>query len=100
LERLNISGIARTPPERSYILQKYEYSKAPHQLRLATSEAFYYLLHNGLTPLEPPQDLPANPHHQVRYLLTQRGVSWASGVDPLPEDVDGYMRSLRKLVPN
>ena len=100
LERIGIPGIARTPVERSSTLQKYEYSKAPHALRVATSEAFYYLLHNGFTTPEPPQDLPANPHHQVRYMLTQRGVVWASGVDPLPEDVDGYMRSLRNLVPN
>jgi hypothetical protein len=100
LERISIPGIARTPLERSYTNQKYDYSKAPYQLRAATYEAFHYLYQNGLVTPEPPQDLQGNPYHQVRYMLTQRGVTWAASVDPPPEDVDGYMRSLHSLVPN
>lgn len=100
LEKAGVPGIVKTRPERVHTLQPYEYSEAPYQLRVATAEAFYYLLHNGFTILEPPQDLPANPHHQIRYMLTQRGIAWAANVEPLPEDVDGYMQVLHKLVPN
>ena len=100
LERVNVPGIVRTPIERIYTGQQYEYSRAPFQLRAATSEAFHYLYQNGLAAPEPPQDLPANPHQQVRHMLTQRGATWAAGGDPPPEDVAGYMRSLHNLVPN
>jgi hypothetical protein len=27
-----------------------------------------------------------------RYVITVRGQEWASGVEPLPEDYDGYMK--------
>jgi hypothetical protein len=100
LEKIGAPGITKIPPERSYTLQKYDYSHAPYELRLATGEAFHYLLRNGFSIPEPPQDLPANPHHQVRYVLTQRGIAWAASIDPLPEDVRGYMNLLHKLVPN
>lgn len=99
LERIGVPGVARIPLDRSYTGQKYDYSSAPQDLKIATTEAFYYLLYNGFTVPEPPRDLPANPHHQVRYMLTKRGVTWVAGVDPLPEDIDGYMKLLLKLVP-
>jgi len=100
LEKAKIPGITRTPFERSNTGQKYEYSRAPYELRAATFEAFQYLYRTGLATPEPPQDLPANPHHQVRYMLTQRGVMWAKSADAPPEDADGYLKFLHGLVPN
>jgi hypothetical protein len=99
LEKAGVPGVVRTPPDRMYLLQPYDYSQAPHELRRVTTEAFYYLFHNGLTMPEPPQNLPGHPS-QATYHLTPRGLGWAAGVEPLPEDVDGYMKVLRELVSN
>jgi hypothetical protein len=98
LERVGVPGIVRTPPERMYSNEPYDYKAAPYLLRTVAVEAFYYLLHNGFTIPEPPEGTPLN-LNQSRFMLTRRGVDWAAGVDPLPEDVDRYMSSLRSLVP-
>jgi hypothetical protein len=97
LEKAGVPGIEKTPPERSFSGQPYVYGEAPHDLRHATTEAFYYLFHNGFTIPEPPPNLPGHPS-EVRYYLTPRGLAWAEGIEPLPEDVAGYMRVLRNLV--
>lgn len=47
---------------------------------------------------EPPGNLPGHPS-EVTYQLTPRGLAWAADVEPLPEDIDGYMEILRRLVP-
>jgi hypothetical protein len=99
LEKAGVPGIVKTPPERMYSNQPYDYSQAPHQLRFVTAEAFYYLLHNGFIIPEPPQSLPGS-LNQGRYVLTARGLEWAASVEPLPEDASGYMKVLRSLVPN
>src|SRR5713101_1091816 len=93
LENAGIPGIVKTPPERMYTLQPYDYAAAPYQLRIAVAEAFCYLLHNGFTIPEPPNNPPLN-LNQASYMLTQRGLDWAAGVDPLPEDVGGYLSLL------
>jgi hypothetical protein len=100
LEKVQAPGVVRVPPEQSYKLQMYDFSQAPYDLKFSTAEAFFYLLHNGLIIPEPPQDLPSNLHQQVRYMLTPRGLEWAAGKEPLPEDVAGYMKLLHELVPN
>jgi len=98
LEKARVPGVSRTPPERDYSNQPYDYSNAPYELRSITTEAFYYLFHNGFTIPEPPPNIPGNPS-QARYYLTTRGLAWAASTEPLPEDVDGYMRVLLNLVP-
>jgi hypothetical protein len=100
LEKVRAVGVVKTPPDRAYLLQKYDYSQASQQLKAATCEVFYYLLYNGFTTQEPPRDLPANPNHAVRYMLTQRGVAWTQGTAPLPEDMEGYMRFVLSALPN
>ena len=98
LEKIGASGVSRIPYERNYSNQLYDYAHAPDELRSVTTEAFYYLFHNGFTIPEPPPTLPGQPSH-VTYHLTVRGLAWARGTEPLPEDVDGYMKALRKIVP-
>jgi hypothetical protein len=100
LEKVQAPGIVRIPPEQSYKLQMYDFSQAPYDLKFSITEAFFYLLHNGFTIPEPPQDLPSNLNQQIRYMLTPRGLEWAAGKEPLPEDVAGYMKLLHELVPN
>lgn len=100
LEKIGLPCVVKTPITKSYTLQKYDYSQASQPLKAVTAEAFYYLLYNGFTTPQPPRDLPANPNHQDRYILTKRGVAWAAGADPVPEDAEGYMKILRSLVPN
>lgn len=100
LEKIGSPGVVKTPHEKSYTLQKYDYSQAPQSLKAVTCEAFYHLLYNGFSIPEPPRDLPANPNHQIRYTLTKRGIVWATGCDPVPEDAEGYTKILRSLVPN
>jgi hypothetical protein len=99
LERVGVAGVSKIPYERNYSNQPYDYAQAPHELRSVTTEAFYYLFHNGFTMPETPQSLPGHPS-EVTYHLTPRGLTWAAGDEPLPEDVDGYMKVLHKLVPN
>lgn len=99
LEQAGVPGVVRIPPERDYSHQVFEYSQAPYGLRSVTTEAFYYLFHNGFTMPEPPQNLPGHPSQGI-YHLTPRGLAWAASAEPLPEDVDGYMNLVSKLVPN
>jgi len=35
-----------------------------------------------------------------RFYLTARGIAWAASTEAMPEDFNGYMQLLRKLVPN
>lgn len=99
LERSGVSGIVKTPPERMFSNQPYVYEQAPYEVKRATTEAFYHLFHNGFIIPQPPQTLPGSPS-EVTYHLTPRGLEWAASIAPLPEDVDGYMSLLGRLVPN
>jgi hypothetical protein len=99
LERAGTPGVVRTPPERNFSGQVYDYEHAPYELRRVTTEAFYYLFHSGFTMPEPPGNLPGHPS-EFTYHLTPRGLAWAASLEPLPEDVEGYMAVLRRLVPS
>jgi hypothetical protein len=90
LERVKVPGVVRPPPG-EYAPYPYNFSKAPYELHRVTTEAFYYLFHNGFTIPEPPKDAPWSPN-QNRFYLTPRGLEWAASIEPLPEDVDGYMK--------
>src|ERR1700745_1731855 len=87
LEKAGVSGIYRIPPERNYSSLPFDYAKAPYQLRSVTTEAFYYLFHNGFTIPEPPENLPGSPS-PIWYYLTPRGLAWAAGIEPLPEEIE------------
>jgi hypothetical protein len=99
LEKAKVVGVVKTPIDRAHTGQPYLYSDAPWPLRIATAEAFQYLLNNGFIIPQPPHGAPIHLDH-VDYMLTGRGANWAQNTDPLPEDTDGYMKLLRKLVPS
>jgi len=63
------------------------------------TEAFFYLFHNGYTTPEPPNNFLNHPNFN-RYYVTRRGLEWFNGVEPFPEEADGYMRFLCERVPN
>jgi hypothetical protein len=97
LEKAQVKGIVRTPPLQIYSGQIFQYDQAPHELRVLTTEAFFYLFHSGFITPAPP-DGYLNPPAFHRYYVTQRGVEWFKGGEPLPEDVGGYMKFLRERV--
>ncbi len=99
LARAGVTGIERHPPTRGYTGTTYDFSQAPYQLRVLATEAFYWLIYNGFVIPGAPTNTQGFPQ-QGRFYLTVRGTAWASGTEPLPEDFDGYMKLLRKLVPN
>jgi hypothetical protein len=78
---------------------KYNYSEfqVPMELKNGSVEVFFYLVHRGFI-LPQAQNFPEYLNFN-RYWKTPRGTAWSLGSDPLPEDLDGYMRHLSKLAP-
>ena len=55
------------------------------------TEAFYYVEQNRFILQQPPgNDITFTTSGQ--WLITERGQEWAKGVEPLPEDYNGYMK--------
>jgi hypothetical protein len=82
--------------------QTYDMSKSPATMRFAAQEAFFYLIQNGFVLPGAPSNMAANSGFTPlgRFSMTARGVEWAAGTEPLPEDLRGYMNLVRNLVPN
>jgi hypothetical protein len=89
LEVLGVPSIQRF--QQSYTGHVYNFDAAHPDIKIATTEAFYYLEQNRFILRPAPTQFGAFvPHGQ--FLVTKRGVEWAKGVEPLPEDYDGYMK--------
>jgi hypothetical protein len=99
LEEAQVRGVERYGP-----LQQgnttFMWNQAPHALRVATNEAFFYLIRNGYIVPQPPDGNYLNAPNPYLYDVTQRGKEWSEGIDPLPEDIAGYMKFLHDRVPN
>ncbi len=100
LHRLQLEGVVKEPLDRQQMLrQVYDWNQAPNELYSAAIEAFFYLFIRGyIVPLS-----SNDQHHRLdlyRYTVTERGLEWFSGGDPLPEDAAGYMKFLQDRVPN
>ena len=90
LEKAGVAGIEKRNPNMGYTGYAYNFDAAHPDIRLAVTEAFYYLEQNRFTLRPPPTNVTAfQPHGQ--FMITARGQEWANGVEPLPEDYDGYM---------
>jgi len=77
--------------QQSYTGHIYNVDAAHPDIKIAATEAFYYLEQNRFILRPAPTQFGAFvPHGQ--FLVTKRGVEWANGIDPLPEDYDGYMK--------
>lgn len=97
LEKHNVNGIERVRRENDYSSQIFHYEQSPYELRAATEQALFHLFFNGFVIPQPPSALTEGVRFHTWY-LTKAGLEWAKGVDPLPEDVDGYMGAIRSLV--
>jgi len=98
LQKAQIPGVVPNPPHGS-ALYRFNYTdlSCPRVLQLATIEVFCHLLHRGFIAPEG-QMFPAT-IEGASYWRTKKGEAWARGAEPLPEDVDGYMRHLSALAP-
>jgi hypothetical protein len=72
---------------------------APAELRNAATDAFFYLFRNGFITPHPPSSNLNHPGWES-YNVTECGMEWAKGNEPLPEDIAGYMKFLRDRVTN
>jgi hypothetical protein len=91
LERVNVKSIEKYSIHQSHAGRRYNYDAAHPDIQMAATEAFYYLEQNRFTLRPAPNSNMAFLPHG-RYVITARGQDWANGIDPLPEDYDGYMK--------
>ena len=99
LHRLQVVGVVKESPDLQQVLRRaYDWNQTPPDLYNAAIEAFFFLGRQGyIIPTS------SNDHlHNLqlnRYRVTERGVEWFNGAEPIPEDIAGYMKVLRDLVP-
>jgi hypothetical protein len=90
LERVGVPSIEKTSIHQGYTGGQYNFDVTHPDIRNAATEAFYYLEQNRFILRPPPTNATAFLAHG-QFQITVRGQEWAKGVDPLPEDYDGYM---------
>jgi hypothetical protein len=90
LEKAEIPSVERRPPSMGYTGRTYNEVTINFDIRLAVTEAFYYCQQNRYILAAPPTHGSYFPHGQCQ--ITKRGEEWAKGVEPLPEDYNGYMK--------
>ena len=99
LEKSHVRGVVRNSQYGSQLHPfNYNESACPIELQRGTVDVFSHLLHRGFVTWIA-QGFPGVLNPQ-RYRTTNQGASWATGANPLPEDVAGYMRHLLALVPS
>jgi len=92
LEKVGVGkGIEKRPLNMGYSGYTYNFEAADPDIRLAVTEAFYYLEQNRFILRPPPTNAPAFVS-TGQCQITKRGQQWANGVDPIPEDYNGYMK--------
>jgi hypothetical protein len=84
-------GIEKRHPSMGYTGYAYNFEAADPEIRLAVTEAFYYLEQNRFILRPPPSNAPGFVSSS-QCQITKRGQEWANSVEPLPEDYDGYMK--------
>jgi hypothetical protein len=90
LDKVGTPSIQKFQPH-SYTGLTYNFDAARPEIKIAITEAFYYLRQNRfLLAPAPTQHGAFLPHGQ--FLVTPRGIDWTNGVEPLPEDYNGYMK--------
>src|ERR1700722_993068 len=91
LERANVKSIEKYSLHQSHVGRQYNFDSAHHEIKMAAVEAFYYLEQNRFI-LRPLPGSSMNFTANNNYTITARGHEFAKGIDPLPEDYDGYMK--------
>ena len=92
LEKVGVGqGIEKRPPHAGYTGYTYNFDAVHSDIRLALTEAFYYLEQNRFI-LRPPPTNAAVFVSLGQCQITKRGQDWANSVEPVPEDYNGYMK--------
>jgi hypothetical protein len=99
LEAANDPGVIRPSPHQSHMGQQYLYDQAPYDLHAAAQEGIFYLLNAGYVYPKPTGDYINFSRSTEWYCWTERGLQWIKGTEPIPEEVTGYMKFLKKHVP-
>ena len=90
LERANVPTIQKSVwPQNTR--RPYYLNAINQDVQIALTEAFYYVEQNRFI-LQQPNDNSLSIAPGGQWIITKRGAEWANGVDPLPEDYDGYMK--------
>lgn len=98
LEAAKFNGVRKKPPSQGGP-HRYDYSaECPQGLKNGAADVFLYLLHRGL--IAPEMQIYPPSVGLDRWRITPRGVEWAAGAEPPPEDTAGYLLALRKTVPS
>jgi hypothetical protein len=71
--------------------KEYNFDAAHQGIKMAATEAFYYLEQNRFI-MKPVPNSTMTFTSPGSYAITVRGQEWANEVDPLPEDYYGYMK--------
>ncbi len=95
LDRLANAGLIDLSPDTSDQEFRYLHQNNP-SLAILLTEGYYQLIALGYIV---PQ-LNASGPDPTRFAVTDIGRQWASGGDPVPEDQQGFLAVLLKLVPN
>jgi hypothetical protein len=98
LDALKDPGVLKPLPHQYHLGQAYLYDQAPHDLKSAANEGFFYLLNSGYVYPKPNGDY-INFSRSEWYSWTERGLQWIKGAEPIPEEATGYMNFLRERVP-
>lgn len=98
LEKVGVPKIEKRSTLAGYTGTNFDFSQAPYDLRVVATEAFYYLIRTGLVMPGAPTNRPGFPT-QGTFYITARGLSWAVGDEPVPEESVEYLKLLRRLVP-
>jgi hypothetical protein len=98
LEAVNDSGVIKPSLHQYNPGQVYLYEQAPRELQAAANEGFFHLLNAGYVYPKPTSDY-INFSRSEWYCWTERGLQWIKGVEPIPEEVTGYISFLKNHVP-
>jgi hypothetical protein len=100
LRRMGQAQLITLPSDLQYgSLDAKVSNQNPELIRLVV-EAFHYLLHNGIITRAPnPPNFPGSSNVNS-FVITDRGLKWSAGEEPVPEDAKRYMQVLESLVPN
>src|SRR5690348_2297321 len=97
LEKIGVPGVCRTSQFHAGSGRTFQYDALPWDIKSATAEAWFYLFRNGYTAPGAPDDYLQAPN-LYKVNVTQRGLAWFDGNEPIPEDAHSYMEFLHGLI--
>ncbi len=90
MARAQVPSIRKTVIPQS-TLRPFHVNEVAVDIQVAIAEAVDYVEQNRFI-VQQPNDDSLSITIGGQWLITKRGLEWANGVDPLPEDYDGYMK--------